>query len=205
MPPDGRGFPTDESRASVVRRPSVPSSWLRAARSESRVCAEMRSITPSAWVRSSLPLRNARRVNSPGPAGTAPQARKRASTSRVDQDAAVAGELHAVLAGVAVRARENREQPVVDDFSVRRRVPCNGARMRGGWLAVLAVGGQVRHADGIRSGNPDHGNRAHAGRRGDRGNGRAVRVGDGFHPGGSLGGGGGGWFPRRRGRGIPSR
>ena len=54
-----------------------------AARSESRVCAEIRSMTPSAWVRSSLPLRKARRVNSPGPAGTAPQARKRPNTSRV--------------------------------------------------------------------------------------------------------------------------
>jgi hypothetical protein len=54
-----------------------------AALEASSVRAWMRSATASAWVRSIRPLRNARRVNSPGSECLAPQERIRARTCRV--------------------------------------------------------------------------------------------------------------------------
>jgi len=70
-----------EERNFSISRPSRPDSCETAASAAASPRAEMRSITASAWVRSILPLRNARRVNSPGSAGRAPAANTARRTS----------------------------------------------------------------------------------------------------------------------------
>ena len=64
-----------------TRCENTPSSDRRAARAARRSAAAIRSATASAWTRSSLPLRKARWLNSPGPAWRAPSSQQR-STSR---------------------------------------------------------------------------------------------------------------------------
>jgi hypothetical protein len=64
-------------RTSVEKLPVRERTAERAA---AAVEASMRSATLSAWARSSLPLRKARRVNSPGSARRAPSSRQRASS-----------------------------------------------------------------------------------------------------------------------------
>ena len=107
----GRAAPaasTSDSRSSASRRERPPSSWRSAARACAGAVASIRSPTASACTRSSLPLSTARRVNSPGAAGRAPAAWSAASSRVGREQAAVAGELDQVLAGVAVRARGRR-------------------------------------------------------------------------------------------------
>ncbi len=57
-----------------------PCSERTAERAALAVAASIRSATASAWARSSLPLRKARRLNSPGSASRAPRSRQRASS-----------------------------------------------------------------------------------------------------------------------------
>ena len=59
-----------------------PPRFASAARMAERVSASMTSATAAAALRSILPLRNARRVNSPGCASRAPQAKSARTTSR---------------------------------------------------------------------------------------------------------------------------
>ena len=58
----------------LTARENSPVSERRAARAALSVPLPIKSTTASAWVRSSLPLRNARRENSPGSACRAPDA-----------------------------------------------------------------------------------------------------------------------------------
>ncbi len=69
------------ARAST-RRENTPSSDLRAARAARRSPAAIRSAMASAWAKSSLRLRNARALNSPGRAGRAPSSQQRATSCR---------------------------------------------------------------------------------------------------------------------------
>ena len=85
-------------------------SWPAAWRAAEGLSASMRSMTASAWVRSSLPLRKARWVNSPGRAGRAPAAYR---ASR-----AVALELGGLLPGVAVGGAADEGQAGVDGAAV---------------------------------------------------------------------------------------
>ena len=65
---------TETSSSFILLRAdeSLPSSWPNATLSDASVLDLIISSTASAWVRSSLPLRKARFVNSPGSASRAP-------------------------------------------------------------------------------------------------------------------------------------
>ena len=67
-------------RKPATRAASAPLSRLRAPRRAAAVADWITSATASAWVRSSLPLRKARRVNSPGSAARAPWPNSAATT-----------------------------------------------------------------------------------------------------------------------------
>ncbi|MCW0417677.1 hypothetical protein NB689_003431 [Xanthomonas sacchari] len=70
------------SARSSTRRENTPSSERRAARAARRSPAAIRSAIASAWARSSLRLRKARSLNSPGRAGRAPSSQQRATRCR---------------------------------------------------------------------------------------------------------------------------
>ncbi|KAG1086801.1 hypothetical protein G6F40_013863 [Rhizopus arrhizus] len=72
---------TSCSTTASMRRENTPSSERRAARAARLSPAAIRSAMASAWARSSLPLRNARSLNSPGRAWRAPSAMQRATSS----------------------------------------------------------------------------------------------------------------------------
>ena len=103
------------------------------------VAAAIRSATASAWMRSRLPLRNARKVNSPGSASRAP-ALDRAANDRLEHDrTAVRADLHDVLACVGAWSgkigRDDLVQRVARSLLAgsanvgERRAPClRGAR-----------------------------------------------------------------------------
>ncbi len=115
------GDHADEWRAGFLRSraPSGPSSCSSAACRARGVLARMTSITASAWVRSILPLRKARRVNSPGSAARAPAGEEGFQQVRgAHKHAAVAVNLRHVLAGVAAGGGKESEQAFVEALTV---------------------------------------------------------------------------------------
>ena len=108
--------------------PSAPSSWRNAWRRCASVSAAARSATASAWVRSSLPLRKARRVNSPGSARRSPRRAQRRHDRSEHGAAAVQVQFGDVLAGGAARPRKPQRQRVVERLAaIRDRAPGHAA------------------------------------------------------------------------------
>ncbi len=131
--------PDSRSRRRVLRAPSraaratasiaarkPPVRFACAARAPARDSASITSATASAALRSSLPLRNARRVNSPGPAARAPACNKRAQRFARDHRAAVHVQFDDVFARHGAR-RVHREREARDRAPRRRR---RGSRRR---------------------------------------------------------------------------
>jgi hypothetical protein len=116
-----RSRPRHAPAAPAARRPAPPHAArtrrrARAARRARRASdAAIRSATASAWARSSVPLRNARSLNSPGRAARAPSSRS-ARPGAQHHRAAVGLQFDHVLAGVAGGAGKQGDA-VVDDLA----------------------------------------------------------------------------------------
>src|SRR5262249_21183710 len=140
-------------------RVTPPASWASASRRAARLPASMTPSTASACVRSSLPARNARRVNSPGPAARAPASSSRATSSSTSGGGGRGG-------------RAARGRP---DVQVGRQRRGDAGQAQLPWVAVAPVrqdgvgrGEQRgRDAEGVGATQADDGPRAGAGRRGE--------------------------------------
>ena len=113
------------SRRASTSRENAPASERPAERAAASVLASIRSATASACARSSLSLRKARCVNSPGSARRKPTARAGFEAARQQQlqhhRPAVRLQLQHVFAGVGVRRRKVDREALVDRARRRRR------------------------------------------------------------------------------------
>ena len=106
-----------------MSRENAPSSERPAERAAASVLASIRSATASACARSSLSLRNARRVNSPGSASRRPNRATGVDAALQNQlqhdRAAVALQFEHVLAGVGMRRRKVQRDAAVERVAGR--------------------------------------------------------------------------------------
>ena len=158
---------TSSATAAFTRSESAPSSERRASRAASCVAASMRSATASAWARSSLPLRNARSVNSPGPGRARAEGEHPAGHPVEDHRPAVALELQRVLAGIGIGAGKPEGDSGVEGLAVAGEKPGGGRRPGLGEPAHHAP----RHLRGAGPAHPHDPDPAPARRGGDGGDG----------------------------------
>ena len=119
----------------------APSRAARAVLAASRPSAAMRSITASARVRSIFPLTKARRVNSPGPAGTGPGLQSGPEDPLQQIQSAVTGQLRHVLSCIAVGSVKDQSDAFIDISPPGRRHARSGPYTRAVPSAIaLSVG-----------------------------------------------------------------
>ncbi len=139
------------------------------------VLARTISFTASARVRSILPLRNARWVNSPGPAGAEARAGEKGKEPLDHRDAPVAEDLRRVLACIASRRPVDREEHLVDVLAaIAQNAAMDGVALHARHVAAAREAGQ--DPEGALARDADHGQRAGGGGRGKGGNGVLGRV-----------------------------
>ena len=148
-----------------MRSENSPASERAALRAASVLDASMRSATLSACARSTRPLRNARRVNSPGSAMRAPSSTQRRTTCAQHDGTAVSLELEDVFARIGVRRGKEDRDSAIDQRAVaiaeigECRVTGRGHR----------AGNAPRYGPHVPARDPDHSDPAAARRGGDGG------------------------------------